>query len=640
MGKKRLVWLKISAGFLALALLVTGCSKATKTSLPEANGTAEKLASALATGKLGGVNFDNDLAKVSEDYRLITAGMDGFLPEVQVSGIQYDDPAKQAKVTLHQKYNFSGKKSDENKTSWSFDSTATLQLVDGSWIVTWQPSIVHPDLNAWGRLRHQETKASRAAIVDRKGNALVEQRKVFQVGLDKTQTAKSNWEDSAKKIAKLTGVNEANYVKQVKLTGEKAFVVAITLRAGMVPEQVYQIPGVRVLETTRPLAPTATFADDLLGISGPATAELVKKSEGELTGNDIVGLSGIQLRYDKRLRGTNGHRVDIVQRKTPSFTTSETENLYFKELSAFEAEPVNGTEVKLSLDYALQEKAEQIVNKQPGIASMAVLDLETAGILAAANSPASGNISVATSGRYAPGSTFKLVASLALLRKGFTPNSTVNCSNTATVNGKKFKNYSSYPASGIGSVSLATALALSCNTAFINQASNISYADFTSAAASLGFGVDYQSGYSVFYGSIPETKDSIQWAADMIGQGQIEASPVSMAAVAASVGSGKTAIPWLVDGYQQEFNGTKLSENEAKQLRQLMAGVVNSGTASALKGKVLGAKSGTAEYVADGKTKTHAWMIAYTDHYAIAVMVYDGSSGSKDAAPMIKEFLS
>ncbi len=620
---------------LALALVLSGCGKgADRHNLPDASEAAKKLANALSQGELSAITFIQNTEDVVADYQTITSGMDGYLPGIEVGEISYDPVAKTASVPLHQTYAF-------GETKWEFTATATLILQDGTWTTSWAPSIVHPDLDAWGRLRHTRITSDRAPIVDRNGMALVENRQIFQVGLDKTLIDEEEWESSATKIAQLMGVNVENYLKRVADSGPKAYVVAITVRSGLVPEEVTTVPGARVREGIRPLAPTATFADDLLGVSGEATAEVIEASDGEVLPGDIVGLSGLQQRYDKQLRGMRGHRVEIVKRESPAKSESVTpDSDDFTPTEVFLLEAVPGERVKLSLDFDLQTKAETIIDKQPGVASIVVVDLETGGIVASANSQASGVFSVGTYGRYAPGSTFKLAVSLAMLRKGLTPSSTVSCTSELVVNGKKFVNYSQYPSSGLGQITMQHALNESCNTVFISQASQISHQELIDAAGSLGFGTDYDAGFPAFYGSIPETTNEVVWAANFIGQGQVEASPMAMAAISASVGAGRTVIPWLVDGHQPTSTASPLTATEAAQMQELMAGVVNQGTATTLKGVVIGAKTGTAEYGTGTPLKTHAWMTAYDSTYAIAVLIHDGSSGSKDAAPVIKEFLS
>jgi cell division protein FtsI/penicillin-binding protein 2 len=128
----------------------------------------------------------------------------------------------------------------------------------------------------------------------------------------------------------------------------------------------------------------------------------------------------------------------------------------------------------------------------------------------------------------------------------------------------------------------------------------------------------------------------------MIGQGKVEASPMAMAAVVASVAAGETVIPRLIDGTQATPKGKPLTDREAHQLREMMRGVVTEGS-----GRVLGdlpgpavlAKTGTAEYGASKPLKTHAWMIATQGDLAVAVFVNDGKSGSRTAGPLLHTFL-
>ena len=51
------------------------------------------------------------------------------------------------------------------------------------------------------------------------------------------------------------------------------------------------------------------------------------------------------------------------------------------------------------------------------------------------------------------------------------------------------------------------------------------------------------------------------------------------------------------------------------------------------------AKTGTAEFDKDGKTLTHAWMVAAQGDLAVAVFVDEGASGSGTAGPILEQFL-
>jgi cell division protein FtsI/penicillin-binding protein 2 len=283
-----------------------------------------------------------------------------------------------------------------------------------------------------------------------------------------------------------------------------------------------------------------------------------------------------------------------------------------------------------------------LANTKPASALVAIRP-STGAIVAAANGQGNRGQSLATVGRAAPGSTFKIVSALALLRADLTPGSTVKCPPTVTVNGRRFSNYSDYPRSHQGTITLRTALAQSCNTAFISQRGKLDPSSLARAAGSLGFGIDYDVGFPSFFGSVPNDQTATGRAAAMIGQGKVEASPMTMAAVAASVVAGKTLIPHLVDGQQPASKGEPLTAHEARQLREMMQAVVTEGS-----GRVLGnlpgpavlAKTGTAEYGTSEPLKTHAWMVAAQGDLAVAVFVNDGKSGSATAGPLIRTFLA
>ena len=218
----------------------------------------------------------------------------------------------------------------------------------------------------------------------------------------------------------------------------------------------------------------------------------------------------------------------------------------------------------------------------------------------------------------------------------------MTCPRTVNVDGKKFTNYSDYPSSHLGSIDLRTALAQSCNTAFIGQRGKLKGSALADAAGSLGVGIDYDVGFPSFFGSVPDDSSPTGRAAALIGQGKVEASPMAMAAVVASVYGGKTVLPQLIEGQQADSKAEPLTKDEAAQLRAMMRGVVTQGS-----GRVLGdldggpviAKTGTAEYGSSAPYKTHAWMIAAQDDLAVAVFVNDGRSGSRTAGPLLRTFL-
>jgi cell division protein FtsI/penicillin-binding protein 2 len=212
------------------------------------------------------------------------------------------------------------------------------------------------------------------------------------------------------------------------------------------------------------------------------------------------------------------------------------------------------------------------------------------------------------------------------------------------VDGKTFKNYDDYPASGLGRITFEDALANSCNTAFISQRGKLGPDSLAQAAAALGLGVDHDTGFPSYFGVVGKAGSETQAAASMIGQGTVLASPMAMATVVASVVKGSAVLPTLLPDQEveQKAPAKPLTGGEAKQLRTMMRAVVERGSGSVLGdlpgGQVI-AKTGTAEYGDTPPLPTHAWMVAARDDLAVAVFVEKGDSGSGTAGPILHQFL-
>ncbi|MCI1747157.1 MAG: penicillin-binding protein [Acidipropionibacterium sp.] len=626
-----------------------------------ANRVAQQLASGLTEGSLANVPLD-DPATAAADLKTIFAGMDGLRPTVKVASTKVSADAGSGSgsttsassgdtvtATLNHTLPLAGK-------TWAFTSTARIVKSGDSWKVAWEPTIVHPRLTQATRLRHTRELGERASITGPGDSDIVVNHTVHDVGIDKTKIDKTKWDASATALAKLVQIDPKAYVKQVQSAGPQAFVVAITLREQDIPRNIGLIPGAAVTDRELPLAPTKTFAAGLLGTSGLADEDDVKRGKGAIAEGDVVGKSGLQLRYDDQLRGTVGHVIALVPRTDPGATASpqpdqstqastqpgQTPSSLSPSLPAtlFSTPKSDGKPLKLTLDPTLQTKAETALAQASGVACLVAVQPSTGGILALANSQAAGANAFANTGQYAPGSTFKVATTLALLRAGLTPDSTVNCSPTVNVNGRIFHNYSDYDSAYSGNIPLTQAVAQSCNTAFISQHAKVTSATLRRAAGSVGVGVDYDAGFPAFYGSIADTTAADILASDMIGQGGVLASPMAMAGVAASVAAGTTVVPWLIQGRKPTPKAAPLSTSEVAGLRAVMIATVKQGSGRVLAGLATGAKTGTAEFGQTGKLKTHAWMICWTSQIAVACMVEVGESGSGTAGPIIKAFLS
>ncbi len=635
-------WIAVA---LAAGVLATGCTSGggngteeppqsvAPTAVPEDMPSAERVVTSLAKA-LTAMDVSTlpvgDPAAAQSELETIFAGMDDITPTVTVDEVEYSAADDSARAKLNVEYPLGEK-------GWKYESSAALELVDDTWRIKWSPTIIHPELTSDSRMRHQRTLPRRAAINDNAGLALVEERELYQVGIDKGQIPETGWAAAAEQLAALLEIDPVEFQAKVAGGGVKQFVVAKTMRQEEISPDVGLVEGAQVLPTSAMVPISDTFAASLLGIVGSPTQALLDDPETDVLASDTVGLSGLQSRYEAQLRGVPEVRVDLVGRTTDEDTTADEafveQNLFLQDFSV----PVP---VVTSLDRELQSKAEMVLADQPGLATLVVLRHDNGALLAAANSPAAGTFPQATFGKFAPGSTFKVVSSLAMLRGGLTPASAVQCPASLQVGAKTFTNYSDYPSNKVGSITLTEALANSCNTAFAGAAGDVTPEQLNAAAGSLGVGVDYDAGFTSNFGTVKPNNSPIDRAASMIGQGQITMSPMAMAAVAASVASGKTTIPWLVADAQAVSTAQPLTTEEATQLQQMMMAVVTDGSGKSLAGLMEGAKTGTAEYGTVGAYKTHGWMIAWNDTVSVAAFVEDGVSGSQSAAPLIKALFS
>ena len=530
MGTRRLPLLVTTlAAPAALTLVLTACSSGD--SGPDPQPTATDLAQGLASGDLSQVAFVGTSADaVQKQYDAAVAGLGEVKPNVTVAGVE-ESGDTDATATLHWTWPLGD--------GWAYTTQVPLKTTpDGDqWQVVWQPDAVESSLTEGDTLDATTVVAKRGDILGPHGVGLVTERPVVRFGVDRLKVGAARAPDSARRLAQLVGIDLAPYVKQVKAAGPKAFVQAIVFRQDEVPPAVTsgyaRIKGVDAIAGSLPLAIDKEFAAPILGTVGPVTAEMIKDHPDVYRVGDLAGLSGLEARYDEQLRGRPGVQVDAVTadgKRTKLFATA----------------PAKGRPLRLTLEPRLQLLAERILAGVGPASAIVAIRPSTGAIVAAANGPGTNGYNDATYGRFAPGSTFKTVGSLALLKQGQTPSSPVSCPTSVSVNGKVFTNDSFYPPSANGRITLATALANSCNTAFINERTKLGGSDLVDAAATLGMGVDHDLGFPAYFGNVVPPTSETEKAADMIGQGQILASPMTMATVMASVVAGHTVVPQLI----------------------------------------------------------------------------------------------
>jgi len=287
--------------------------------------------------------------------------------------------------------------------------------------------------------------------------------------------------------------------------------------------------------------------------------------------------------------------------------------------------------VSISLDRPIQVAAQNAVDARTEQAMTVVIEASTGAVLAVAqNKAADRDGPVALAGQYPPGSTFKIITSGAAISEGSaTPDTMVPCPGRITIGERSVPNYNEF---ALGTVSLATAFARSCNTSFAKLASEMDADALTVAASRFGVGVDYQVvGMPTFTGSVPPAEDIVERTEDGFGQGKVVVSPFGMALAAATVASGRTPVPYLISGRETIVDGDPppITPEMVDGLRSMMRLVITSGTADRIRdqGDVYG-KTGEAE-VEGG---SHSWFVGYRGDLAFATLVVRGGSSDNAVA--------
>ena len=513
-------------------------------------------------------------------------------------------------------------------SDWAYRTELPLRRTGDTWEPVVGPSVAHPDLADGEVLRSRLVQPPRAPITDRAGTPVVTDRPVVTVGLQPSRA--TDLAATVTRVAELTGVEAPALLERARSARPDDFVEVVVLRReayDAVRPELRPVPGVVLREGTRQLAPTAAFARALLGSVGPSTAEVVEASGGRVRADQQVGLSGLQRRFEDQLAGTPGLEVEAV----------DASGEVVRSLSS--TPPVEGTPLQLTLDPAVQNAADAALATAPQDtgAALVVVQPSTGDVLAVANAGPDGpGVDRALTGRYPPGSTFKTVSALALLRTGLRVDDVVPCPATLSVDGKSFKNAEDEV---LGDQPFSVDFAHSCNTAFVGSAERISSDQLLAAARDLGLRT-YDLELDAFGADVPVTDDPVEHAAQVIGQGRVLASPLAVAVGAATVEAGRLRLPRLLA--QAPAGGTGPELPEAADLQALTRAVVTDGTGTALQdvpGEPVRGKTGTAEYGTEVPPRTHAWFAGSSGDLAFAVLVEDGGFGGATAAPVAAELL-
>ena len=281
----------------------------------------------------------------------------------------------------------------------------------------------------------------------------------------------------------------------------------------------------------------------------------------------IVGTSGLELAFDDRLRGTPGGELLAGGRVLASVEAKE------------------GRAVRTTISTSVQREAVEALGGQLG--GIVALDPADGGILAVAG--------IGIDDLQPPGSTFKMVTLTAALEAGVARTSSVFPYATyATLDGVKLENANGESCGG----SLALAFAVSCNSVFAPLGVEVGAKRLVATAERFGF--NHSPGLPGAVESTLPQASQLQGELDVgstaIGQGEVQASALEMARVAATIADGGRR-PEVSFEAREEPRPRVIAARTARTVRRLMIGVVRegTGTAAAIPGVTVAGKTGTAE---------------------------------------------
>ncbi len=567
--------------------------------------------------------------KAGDRYQEIVSGLKDANVELKdVAVVSVDEENGVSRVSLE--WTWESRDAASTGADWKYRTEAQLIHSDSLWKTDFGSELIHPDLSNGETLQARATAGERGRILGADDEALVSQGPVVDVGLHPSHMGKDS-EGTYERLSDALDVDADALKKRVESADPEAFVPVITLREDdyqLVKVDIHSLPGAVFRERTQPLSRSKGFAAATLGSVGTATTEDIERDPDNVTEESEIGRSGIQAAFDKTLRPEAG--LSIVAGELGADASAET-------VHSFGAG--KGRDVRTTLDVGVQTAADYVVRKSEKPAAIVAVRPSDGHVLAVANhDPAGLGWDRALQGRYPPGSVFKIASGLAMLDRDVTASTVLDCPKTTNVHGKSFKNAEDHV---LGSVPFEESFAESCNTAFVNSATDVSSADIVRASADLGMR-STDIGIDAFLSDVPEVGDPVEHAASMIGQGKVLASPLGVATMSASVAAGHTVAPILIRSDRSNAPATRDFDSEhLNEVRSMMRMTVTEGTASTLSevlGKPVYGKTGTAEYGSEVPPRTHSWFAGFQGDLAVAVLVEDGGFGAEAAVPMAKRF--
>ncbi len=600
--------------------------------------------------------------KISEEdfisrNKKIYQGIDMSNMKIEIKNIQKSGSKRTINYTT---------KMDASGGELTFDNKVTLSNENG-YKINWSSNIIFPELEDTDKVRVSTTKPVRGRILDRNEEELAGEGTASSIGIVPGKLSE-NKEEDINKIAEILGTTADTINKKLQAgwVTDESFVPLKTISSNEteIKDKLLQIKGVKISSTKVRAYRLGEAAAQLTGYVQTITKEELEKSEG-YTSTSLIGKTGLEQKYEDRLKGKNGVEIYIEDKDGK------------RKKTLIKQDKVDGEDIKLTIDSNLQENLYEELKNDEGL--FVVMNPKTGEILALVSTPSYDVnkmvLGVSTdewnemsnndktpmlarySQKYCPGSTFKPITGAI----GLSTNS-LSADDTFSYSGLSWQKDASWGTYNIttltaynGAKNLKNALIHSDNIYFAQAALKIGNKNMTSGLDKLKFNEDIDFDLNLAksqYSNNDKIEKETLLADTGYGQGQILVNPVHMASIySAFYNDGNMIKPYLE--YKENLEPTVLVESAftkdaANEIKNNLIQVVENpeGTAKDMKvnGVTIAGKTGTAELKSskEEKADTIGWFDCFTvnsdNPYLFIGMVEKANTngGSHYLIPMIK----
>jgi len=460
--------------------------------------------------------------------------------------------------------------------------TAAQYIILGIFLVLayglWRLQVMQSDYYSLAaeknRIRNVPVLAPRGKILDRYGRTIVDNYPSFSALL--LRDSSRDLTADADLIAQGLHLDPDEVRARIRHFASMPQYQPIFLKEDITPDELQfieahrnELPELDTIMAHRRLYPRNGFMAHLIGYVGEVTEDMLNEPQFELYNpGDVVGISGVERQYNSLLMGTNGSRQALV-------------DSHGREVGRLgETEAIPGKPLKLTIDIDLQIAAEEALEGKNG--AIVAMDPHTGEILAMVSGPTydpndfavrvSRNewnklvddpdkplLNKAIQAQLAPGSTFKIIMSVAGWQEGIAQNLRVHCNGSADFYGRNYKCWVYFLHQAHGDVDLEKAIYQSCDVFFYTLADRLGITRIAKYATMLGLGqktgIDLPNEVS---GVMPSEEWKIRnfkqkWFAGEtisvgIGQGAIAVTPVQLLrAISAISMGGKLVVPHVIN---------------------------------------------------------------------------------------------